>query len=455
MIPADVIEDVKARVDVLEVIGRHVQLRKSGTSFVGRCPFHEEKTGSFRVYPNDKRWRCYGCSKHGDVFQFFTYLEGKRFDQVVRELAAQVNVTLPGSGPLSPAQQRGREERLVLLAACESAALYWTEQLAGLKGEPARAYLAERGVTEETARAFRLGYALPGYHELQVTLGGKRISSATQHGAGLLMARGETPDKRASYYDRFRSRLIFPIADQGGQVIGFGGRAIGNEEGAKYLNSPETLLYKKSRVLYGLERAKDAIRKTGRAVLVEGFFDVVSLHQAGVTHSVGACGTAFTAEHVEALRRCGCQELALLFDGDAAGAKAVTSVAPVVLCAGLATTVAVLPTAGGKVDPDQFVRQHGKGGIEMVVDAAEPLTEFLISQAIRGIKAASGPQAAVEQKLRMVRDLTPIVLAAPEGLARSTFERSIARRLDLDIGPLRAEIQREAEAKAARESSSR
>src|SRR6266567_1116318 len=114
MIPADVIEDVKARVDVLEVIGRHVQLRKSGTSFVGRCPFHEEKTGSFRVYPNDKRWRCYGCSKHGDVFQFFTYLEGKRFDQVVRELAAQVNVTLPGSGPLSPAQQRGREERLVL-----------------------------------------------------------------------------------------------------------------------------------------------------------------------------------------------------------------------------------------------------------------------------------------------------------------------------------------------------
>ncbi len=441
MISSDVIEEVRRLVDVVVLIGARVQLRKSGTSFVGCCPFHEEREGSFRVYPNDKRWVCYGCGARGDVFEFFQRLEGKSFPAVVHEIAARVGVVVPRA-PISAEEERARGERAALLAACEAAATHWQKHLWAPEGEPARQYLASRGVREDAAHTFRLGYALPEWHDLERSLGGPKIQVEVQHTAGLLAAK-EEPEKAPRYYDRFRQRIVFPIEDAGGRVVGFGGRAIGSEPGAKYLNSPETPLYKKARALYGMHRAREAIRRTGSAVLVEGYFDVLALHRVGIVTAVAPCGTVLTAEQLELLVASGCRELVLLFDGDEAGARAPARAAPALLQASLTTSVArISQAADGKSDPDALVLRSGKAGVEEVLAGARPLTEFLIDDAIRRRARGVGPQAPVEHKLSVICELKPLVLAAPPGLARSMFEKAIARRLDLDIGPLRLEVHR-------------
>ncbi len=237
---------------------------------------------------------------------------------------------------------------------------------------------------------------------------------------------------------RLRDRLVFPVTDLEGRAIGFGGRALGHEPGPKYINTPETLLYKKSRVLYGISQAKDAIRKTGVAILVEGYFDVLLPHQAGIRNVVGVCGTALTPEHLELLKRGDCRELVILFDGDAAGSSAPPQVAAAIFQAGLSARVAHLTG-----DPDEYVRAHGRAGFEALIAAAPSLTEHLIDQAIqRHTGNTAATHASVEQKIAIVRMLTPHAVALPDGLARSAFERRIAQRLALDVGALRAEVQR-------------
>jgi len=448
MIATDVIEEVRRLVDAVSLIGARVALRKSGASYVGCCPFHEEREGSFRVYPDEKRFVCYGCGARGDVFEFFQLLDGKSFPEVVRELAATVHVTIPAAAPGSAGEKRAGGERVTLLAACEAATRHWERRLWGPQGEPARKYLADRGIKEEVSRAFRLGYALPDWHDLHGALGQQHVSAAVQHAAGLLAAK-EEPGKGPHYYDRFRERIMFPILDAGGRVVGFGGRAIGGEVGAKYLNTPETALFKKARVLYGIREARHAIRRTGKAILVEGYFDVLALHQARIDVAVAACGTTLTREQVQLLVGSGCLDLTLLFDGDDAGARAPARAAPALLPAGLSTTAVRIPRGvETKSDPDALVQRSGPAGVERLLSGALPLTEYLIEDAIRTHAGGLGPQAPVEHKLRAVRELTPFVLAAPDGLARSTFEKAIARRLDLDIGPLRLEVQR-AERRAA------
>jgi DNA primase len=233
---------------------------------------------------------------------------------------------------------------------------------------------------------------------------------------------------------------MFPIAAMDGQVIGFGGRALGDEKGAKYLNTPETLLYKKSRVLYGLDLAREAIRKTRSAVLVEGYFDVIGLHQVGVTSAVAVCGTALTPEHVELLGRCDCREVTILFDGDVAGLAAPAKAAAALFPAGLAGKVAVLPSEQGKTDPDDYARAHGRAGVEKLLAAATPLSAFLIDRAVERACGARPREAALEAKLAAVRELAPYVRMMPEGLARSVFEDAIAKKLDLDLAALHGEL---------------
>ena len=432
MIPESVIEDVRSRLDAVAVIARHTKLRKSGSSFVGTCPFHAEKNPSFRVYAEKKRFRCYGCGAHGDVFEFLQKLERKEFPVVVRELALDVGVDVPEKK--APAHLEPlRQEKAGALAACEASAVHWNAQLWGAAGEDTRRYLNARGINEATAREFRLGAAVKGWHDLHRAVAGRNaLKDDDLERAGLVI------DKGKGLYDRFRDRLIFPITDLDGRVVGFGGRALGHEPGPKYINTPETLLYKKSSVLYGIGQAKDAIRKAGVAILVEGYFDVLLPHQAGIRNVVGVCGTALTPEHLELLKRCDCRELVMLFDGDAAGARAAPQVAAAIFRAGLSARVAQLPG-----DPDDYVRAHGRAGLEALVAAAPALTEHLIDEAIREHTGASAAtHAPVEQKVAIVRTLTPHALALPEGLARSTFERRIAQRLALDIGALRAEVQR-------------
>ncbi len=424
----------------MAVLGRHMELKRSGRTWKGNCPFHGEKTPSFHVYPEDKHFKCYGCGAYGDVFGFLQKLSGKEFPEVVRELANEVGVEIPEAEEESAEQKRRRRERSELLAANDAAARYWAARLASQHGAGARAYLVSRGVSEESVGRFKLGVAADAWSDLGARLEKKGIGAAALASAGLVIVK-----EKGGTYDRFRNRLMFPIAAMDGQVIGFGGRAMpgAEEKGAKYINSPETPLYKKSKVLYGLDLAREAIRKTRKAVLVEGYFDVIGLHQAGVANAVAVCGTALTPEHVELLSRCDCREVTVLFDGDVAGLAAPAKAAQALFPAGIAGKVAVLPSDAGKTDPDEYARANGKAGVEALLAAAVPLSEFLIDRAVERTCGPRARDAALEAKLAAVRELAPLVRLMPEGLPRSVFEDAIAKRLDLDLAALHAELSGE------------
>jgi DNA primase len=441
VIPEAIIEQIRDRIDVVAVMGRHMELKRSGRTWKGNCPFHGERTPSFHVYPEDKHFKCYGCGAYGDVFKFLQQLEGKEFPEVVRALAAEAGIEIPEAAEEDGEEaRRRRKERNEVLAASDAAARYWAARLASRHGADARRYLEGRGVTEESIRRFRVGVAADAWSDLGPRLGEKGIAAPALVRAGLVIER----EKGGGTYDRFRNRLMFPIASMDGQVIGFGGRALGGEadgkQTAKYINTPETPLYKKSKVLYGLDHAREAIRKSRGAVLVEGYFDVIGLHQAGVTNAVAVCGTALTPEHVELLARCDCREVTVLFDGDVAGLAAPGKAAAALFPAGMAGKVALLPGEGGKVDPDDYARAHGREGVEKLLAAAVPLSEFLIDRAAERTCGPRPREAALEAKLAAVRELTPLVRLMPEGLARSVFEDAVARRLDLDAAALRVEI---------------
>jgi DNA primase len=439
VIPDAVIDEIRDRVDVVAVIGRHMELKRAGRTWKGCCVFHGEKTPSFHVYPEDKHFKCYGCGAYGDVFKFLQRLEGKEFPEVVRDLAREVGVEIPEAEEESAEQRRRRKERAELLAASDAAARYWAARLGSRYGEAARGYLAGRGVTDESVQRFRLGVAADAWNDLPRRLADKGIEVPALLRAGLLVEKKEN----GGTYDRFRDRLMFPIAAMDGQVIGFGGRALGEEKGAKYINTPETPLYKKSKVLYGLDLAREAIRRTRQAVLVEGYFDVIGLHQAGVTNAVAVCGTALTPEHVELLSRCDCREVTILFDGDSAGLAAPAKAAEALFPAGLAGKVAVLPSERGKSDPDEFARAAGRAGVEALLASAVPLSKFLVERAVERTCGGKPREAPLEAKLAAVRELRPFVRMMPDGLPRSVFEDAIARTLDLDVAALRDELSGE------------
>jgi DNA primase len=428
---------------VVAVIGRHVELKRSGRTWKGCCVFHGERTPSFHVYPEDKHFKCYGCGAYGDVFTFLQRLEGKEFPEVVKALAQEVGVEIPEAAEEDSAEaRRRRKERNEVLAACDAAARYWAARLQSRFGAPARRYLEERGIGEDAVRRFRIGISADGWSDLSTRVAEKGIGGPALLQAGLLVEK-----EQGGAYDRFRNRLMFPIAGIDGQVIGFGGRVMPGDApakaGAKYINTPETPLYKKSKVLYGLDLARETIRKTRAAVLVEGYFDVIGLHQAGVANAVAVCGTALTPEHVELLQRCDCREVTILFDGDVAGVAAPAKAAAALFPTGVAGKVAVLPSEGGKTDPDEYARAHGRTGVEALLAKATPLSEHLIDRAVE--RSCGGParEAALEAKLAAVRELTPFVRMMSEGLARSVFEDAIAKRLDLDLGALRGELEGE------------
>ena len=375
MIPDAVIDEIRSRVDIVAVIGRHMELKKSGRTWKGCCVFHGERTASFHVYPEDRHFKCYGCGEYGDVFKFLQKLQGREFPEIVRALASEVGVDIPEREEDSAEQRRRRQERAEVLAACAAAARYFAARLASAHGEPGRAYLASRGLTDETVQRFRLGLASTAWDDLTARLAPKGVAEGALEKAGLVAHRDG-----GGRYDRFRARLMVPIAGLDGEVIGFGGRVLpgASDKLAKYINSPESVLYKKSKVLYGIDLAREHIRRTRQAILVEGYFDVIGLHQAGVKNALAVCGTALTPEHVDLLKRCDCREVVLLFDGDPAGQAAPARAAQALLPSGVTGKVALLPTDGGKVDPDEFARSRGASALEALVAAAPPLTEFLL-----------------------------------------------------------------------------
>jgi DNA primase len=376
MIPRDFIQTLLGRVDIVDTVERYVPLKKTGSNFVARCPFHSEKTPSFSVNPAKQFYYCFGCGASGTALGFIMEYTGANFVDAVHELAQQVGLDVPEEH--NPAQVARTEARLDLGAVLQRAAAFYRAQLKD--SEPAIQYLKRRGLTGAIAARFGLGYAPEGWRSLAAAFPDYEARQLVE--AGLVIDNDE--GKR---YDRFRGRVMFPILDSRGEVIGFGGRVIGAGE-PKYLNSPETPLFEKGRELYGLTQARRAIRDQHRVIVVEGYMDVVALAQAGVEYAVATLGTATSAVHVQKLLRMADQVI-FAFDGDQAGRNAAQRAMEVALphlVDGKQVLFLFLPEAE---DPDSYVRQQGREAFERLLSRATPLSEFLLETLTRGVDMTS------------------------------------------------------------------
>ncbi|HYV44448.1 MAG TPA: DNA primase [Myxococcaceae bacterium] len=421
-IPEHKLQEVLERTDLLTLIQRHVSLKKVGQNWTGLCPFHSEKSPSFNVNPSRNRFKCFGCDVSGDAITFVQKYFGKSFQDAVMDLARECGVDLQ-AGQDPTAQERAHLREVTALAAT-----HFRQRLRDAQGKQARDYLLSRGVPEAQWDAFGLGWALPVWDDLaQVVTKAGMLEWAKQAGLCQQRQRGD------GCYDMFRSRVIIPIRAPDGRAIAFGGRLLGADEGPKYLNSRESRLYNKSDTLYGLDVAKDEVRKRKSAVLVEGYFDCIGLHQAGVKHAVALCSTALTPGHLTALGRHEAKELVLLLDGDEAGRKAVERLCGPILAHGTAARVAVLPDGE---DPDTFARKAGEDGVRRLLEAARPLTEHLFLTLLPG-----GGASSFEAKMQALDRLRPVCAALPVGLVRSAFFGAMANHFKLPAAELEAQLR--------------
>jgi DNA primase len=367
-IPPAFLDEIRARVPLAEVIGRRVRLKKRGREHEGLCPFHNEKTPSFTVSEQKGFFHCFGCGAHGDVLGFVMRSEGLSFPEAVEKLAAEAGLSVPQSSPEERARQRRSADLLEVL---EQATQWFEQQLAGAEGSAARAYLEQRGVSPATTAAFRLGFALDRRGALRKAMNAKGIGDSQQVEAGLL----KLPEDGGAPRDYFFDRVIFPIADRRGRIIAFGGRALG-ESKAKYLNSPETALFHKGRVLYNLARARQAAHDSGELIVTEGYMDVIALSQAGFPGAVAPLGTALTEAQIAELWRLA-REPVICLDGDAAGRRAGLRAALTALPAlapDRSLRFALLPEGE---DPDSLLASQGAAALRRTLDAAPGLAELL------------------------------------------------------------------------------
>lgn len=378
LIPDDVIAEIRARADIVSVIGQHVQLKRAGRNWKGLCPFHGEKSPSFNVAPDKGFFYCFGCHKKGDVFTFVMELSGKSFIEAAETLAAQCGVTIPETAA-NPEAARNRGERTLMLAINKLAAQFFADTLTSPRGAAGRAYLDSRGIGGEQRAAFQLGFASADWSGLADFLKGQRADLELAVKVGLIARRPTA----GGFYDRFRERVVCPIVLPGSEIAGFSARLVADAPkdgpaGAKYINSPESPVYKKSRLLFGLAQAREAMRAKGRAILVEGNFDVISMHQAGFTETVAPLGTALTAEQVDLLRRMA-DEVILFYDGDRAGKSATRAALELLLSADVPVRIAWRARGDGVrlegQDPDSLLR----GGVDvaaMIDGARDGLSHF-------------------------------------------------------------------------------
>ena len=450
LIPEHIIGEIRDRADIVAVIGQHVKLRKTGQSHKGLCPFHNEKSPSFNVNGEKGFFYCFGCHKKGDVFSFVMELEGKSFVEAAESLADRFGVQIPEQAVPGSRQRSRRTELLQITALARD---FFRSQLASTRGRGARAYLESRGIAAATAEAFGLGYAPAEWGALAEALAARAQPLALAEAAGLVIPR----KSGRGYYDRFRDRLMCPIADASGACVGFSGRRLGDGEdaGAKYINSPENAIYKKSRLLFGLDLARAGFRERGRAILVEGNFDVVSLHQVGLTETVAPLGTALTDSQATKLHRL-VGQVVLLYDGDQAGRTATLRSLETLLGADLEVRIATLPKGS---DPDDLARMGGFDAVVELVDRAQPGVEYFIDTVWREAgSSAHGRARAIDEAARVLksvanpakRDLLIGELAAmlvtDTDTVRTNLRRSLRRQMRPDEAPTRVdpdEIKRE------------
>ena len=425
MIPQEFIQSLLARADIVDVVDRYVKLRKAGANYQALCPFHNEKSPSFSVSPAKQFYHCFGCGAHGNAIGFLMEYSGLPYPDAIRQLAEQYGMEVPetrGRPDRAAAGEPGLPQRML------DALAYYRAELK--KSKAAIDYLKGRGVSGEIAARFGLGFAPDGWQNLEAVF--TDYATAPLKDTGLIVDSEPEEGRKSRRYDRFRNRVMFPILDTRGNVIGFGGRVIGEGE-PKYLNSPETPLFEKGRELYGLYQARRTIREVGRVVVVEGYMDVVALVQHGIENVVATLGTATTPTHVTKLLRLA-DNVVFCFDGDAAGRKAAwraLEVALPLLADGKLVSFLFLPPED---DPDSFVRREGKAAFEQALAAAKPLSQFLFGELASRVEMASE-----EGRARFVAEAKPLV-AQVEAPALAAMMRhrlaELARLSDSEIEAL-------------------
>lgn len=408
--PDEVIEEVRSSNNIVDVIGSYVRLQKKGSSYFGLCPFHNEKSPSFSVSPNKQMYYCFGCGAGGNVFTFIMEYENQTFPEAMKVLADRAGIALP-EAELTEEQKRERNKRQLLLEINKTAANYFYYQLNNEQGQRAREYLENRKLSKETQIHFGLGYASKYSNDLYLYLKKKGYSDQILKETGLL-----TYDEKHGAHDKFWNRVMFPIMDVNNKVIGFGGRVMGDGT-PKYLNSPETMLFDKSRNLYGLNYARTS--RKSYMIICEGYMDVIAMHQAGFTNAVASLGTAFTMQHSVLLKRY-TQEVRLAYDSDGAGQKAALRAIPILKSAGI--NVRVIHMNPYK-DPDEFIKNLGTEAFQERIDAAESSFMFEISVLEKNYKQ-SDPEGRASFMKAMARRL----LQFPQELERNIYIDAIAGR---------------------------
>jgi DNA primase len=438
MLSDEKLREIRESVDLVALISEYVPLRRQGARFIGLCPFHSEKSPSFGISRGKPFYYCFGCQATGDAITFLRHVEGLGFMEAVEKLAERAGIEVERSddiGQIAMRKVRARRERLAELMGLAQA--FYEQQLyEHAHADIARAELAKRKVREDVARTFHLGYAPLGWDALAKHFTDKRVNLEEAAEVGLIALRKQGD----GYYDRFRHRLMFPVADQHGRIIAFSGRALATPEGlpperdppAKYINSPEGPLYKKGSALFGLSTARVAMRKHNQVLLCEGNFDLVAIHQAGFEQVLAPLGTSFTLEQAKLIRRFA-EEVIVIFDGDGAGRKATAHAFELLTAAGLKGRAVRLPDGA---DPDSFLSQNGPDALTHMVAGAPSILDFLIDEASLHASDAGDRAQAIQQ-------LAPYVARVESQLERSLYVERIARKFDIrDLNSVRTELRR-------------
>ena len=426
--PGSFSERVKQQADIVRVVGEYVRLKKTGQNFSGLCPFHSEKTPSFSVSQTKQFYYCFGCGVGGDVFNFVMEMDKITFPDAVRAVAEKCGIAIPRAKERTPEERQQNQQRTSLVEMHREAAAFFVQQLNTTpEGRAAKAYLLDRGLDSEAMARFGIGFAPSGGESLLRAMN-RKYSDKALEASGLF-----SRDANGRYFDRFRRRVMFPIASDTGKIIAFGGRALGDDL-PKYLNSPETPIYSKSNVLYHLDHAKETLRQLDFAVLVEGYMDAIAVACAGISNVVASCGTSLTEPQVKLLNRF-TRRIIVNYDPDTAGQAATERSLTILLERGAEVRVLALP--GGK-DPDSFIRSEGPAAYTKLLNEAPPYVDYLIS------RAQKMDMTTAEGKLRAVNFLMPYVQRVPDRILRSEWATRIAQQLRIEEPVLRESMRKAA-----------
>ena len=423
-VPEDSIQEIRSRVDIVGLIGRYVELKQAGRSWKGLCPFHKEKTPSFNVNSERQAFHCFGCNEGGDVIGFLMKHDGLSFPEAARTLAAECGIEIPEAND-GDVRTRGLDEKLV--AANEVAQALYRECLMAEEGQTARDYLKGRGFGDETTAEYAIGYAPDRWDAVATRLEEQGIPAEIGEKAGLLKKR----ERRSGYYDLLRGRITFPIHDVRGRAVGFGGRALGEAQEPKYMNTPETPVFRKRETFYGFPHALSKVREAKRAIICEGYFDRIALSRAGLGEALASCGTALTPEHAKQLQRR-TREVVLLFDGDEAGRKAMERSLGILLPEGLRVRAAALSSGE---DPDSFLAQHGAQALCDLVGASRDAVELVIQWAV------DTGCATPAQKADVVNRVVPLVAQLTDAVERDGYVQELSKWTAIDEQAVRDAVR--------------